>query len=153
MTTLDVTLFSASEQSGYQLDFKGSAPPRANVGLVAAKPGSNTFNLVSAFSTGEDGGFRFRVAYPPSVKGQTWRFMATIRFDPAINSAVVYYTFPEFEVAPPPPGEIPSPVIPDKPYNGTHAKMLPIPILFYALLRLRKRVIKEYIHKKLHPLI
>jgi len=38
-----------------------------------------------------------------------------------------------------------------KPYAGTHAKMLPIPILFYALLNLRKRLIKDYIHEKLHP--
>lgn len=40
-----------------------------------------------------------------------------------------------------------------KPYKGTHAKMLPIPILFYALLKLRKKVIKQYIHDKIHPWI
>lgn len=40
-----------------------------------------------------------------------------------------------------------------EPYTGTHARMLPIPILFYALLRLRKKVIKDYIHEKLHPWI
>ncbi len=52
----------------------------------------------------------------------------------------------------PPEPSYEEPVI-DKPYTGTHARMLPIPILFYALLSLRKKLIKEYIHKKLHPML
>lgn len=48
-------------------------------------------------------------------------------------------------VAPPPP--------PPPAYAGTHAKMLPVPVLFYKLLSLRKKLIKEYIHRKLHPWI
>lgn len=51
------------------------------------------------------------------------------------------------------PTPTPEPPTPKVVYKGTHARMLPIPILFFALLKLRKKVIKAYIHEKLHPIL
>jgi len=136
MTSLTASIFSSSETSGYQLDFTGYANPGANVGLTAAQPGSNIFNLVSAFSTGADGHFNFRVAYPASVKGQTWRFMAVVQYDPANNSAILSYTFPPIGAAPPPPGEPPvtPPFVPSCVMTAIGA-----PLLLLGFLRTRIR--------------
>lgn len=38
-------------------------------------------------------------------------------------------------------------------YSGFHFMMLPFPFLFFPLLALRKRLIKAYIHEKLHPIL
>lgn len=111
MTTLELTLFSASPQSGYQLDFTGTANAFKAVGLTAKKPDSNLFELVRVYNTGADGKFSFRVAYPPSVKGQIWEFRTMEQNSVNTLSQTIVYMFPEFDAAPPPPGDPPVPAV------------------------------------------
>lgn len=105
MTSLNLTLYSASPTSGYQLDFTGTAQPFKAVGLTAQKPESNIFELIRVYNTGADGKFYFRVAYPASVKGQVWKFRVMEQNDLSSLSVTIVYLFPEFDAAPPPIGE------------------------------------------------